>query len=74
MAEREYLVSSTVKVTGEAVIKAKSAKEAVEKGLGNDPDFEPKFYFSDGHSETVMRARLLPSGVHKPASGSKAND
>ena len=31
--EREYLVQSTYKVTGTAIIRARSAREAVEIGL-----------------------------------------
>ena len=55
-AEHEYVVWSVYKVTGEAVIRASSAAEAVEKGLS---DRDVKFFFSDPHSETKMRAKRI---------------
>lgn len=63
MAEREYLVQSTYKVTGSAIIRARSAKEAVEIGLSEDT---PKFNFSDAWGETRMTAIRLPLGIQKP--------
>lgn len=63
--EREYLVYSTYKVTGSAVIAARSAREAAEKGLNAD-ELGIKFAFSDAWGETKMRAEPLPSGVHRP--------
>lgn len=62
--EREYLVYSTYRVTGYAVIRAKSAREAAEKGL-NAEELGIKFEFDDARNETKMRAELLPAGVHK---------
>lgn len=56
MAEREYVVWSTYKVTGTAIVRAKSAAEAVEKAL--DVTSEVQFCFGEPHSETKMRARL----------------
>ncbi len=54
--EREYEVWSTYRVTGVACIRAKSAKEAIEKGL-RAHDLDITFDFSEPHSETKMRAR-----------------
>lgn len=56
MFEREYLVWSTYKVTGTAVILAGSASEAIEKGLNAD-ELEIIFEFGEAYSETKMRAR-----------------
>ena len=64
MDEHEYEVWSTVKVTGVAYVTASSAAEAVEKGL-NAHELEIEFHFSEGHSETKMRARR----VHRPRDG-----
>ena len=68
--EREYLVQSTYKVTGTAIIRARSAREAVEIGLSPDT---PNFNFSDAWGETKMTARLLPSGIHKPNDAEEGN-
>lgn len=57
--EREYIVESTYKVTGTAIIRATSAREAADRGL--DMDYlaanDIKFYFSEAWGETKMRAR-----------------
>ena len=70
MAEREYLVWSTYKVTGEAYVMANSAAEAVEKALAIDADDRVEFIFSEAHSETKMRARL----VRRRPTGEEASD
>ena len=54
--EREYLVWSTYKVTGTAIIRAESASEAIKKGL-SAAEHEVVFEFSEAYSETKMRAR-----------------
>jgi hypothetical protein len=65
VADREYLVMSTYKVTGTAIIRASSAREAAEKGLNAD-ELGIKFAFSDAWGETKMRAERPPLGIHKP--------
>ena len=58
MAEREYLVHSTYKVTGTAIVTAKSAREAVEKAI-DARAHGVEFEFSEAHSETKMRAERV---------------
>lgn len=60
-AARKYLVASTYRITGSAVIVARSAAEAARIGRDGYPDgTEPQFDFSDPHSETLMRAERVP--------------
>lgn len=58
MPEREYLVSSTYKVTGTAIIRASSAREASQKGI-DAFDHGIKFDFSEPWGETKMRAERI---------------
>lgn len=57
--EREYEVWSTYKVDGVAYVRAKSAREAVEKALDVTADDPVQFVFGEPHSETKMRARRV---------------
>lgn len=58
---RKYLVASTYRVTGTAVIVARSAAEAARIGRDGYPNgAEPQFDFSEPHSETLMRAERVP--------------
>lgn len=58
MAEREYLVSSTYKVTGTAIIRASSAREAAQKGI-DAFDHGIEFDFSEPWGETKIRAERI---------------
>ncbi|MBZ5736475.1 hypothetical protein K8Z61_18445 [Nocardioides sp. TRM66260-LWL] len=58
---REYEVWSTYKVTGVAYVRARSAKEAIEKALNADAHGVETIY-GEPHSETKMRARRLLGG------------
>jgi hypothetical protein len=62
MTERDYIVESTYKVTGTAIIRATSAREAIAKGLDAESHRAEgiTFYFSDAWGETKMRARPVP--------------
>lgn len=66
--QREYLVWSTYKVTGEAYVKANSAAEAVAKAL-NAAEEGIEFVFSEAHSETKMQARLVRRTEATPHAG-----
>lgn len=70
--EREYVVWSTYKVTGSAIVRAKSAAEAIEKSLNSTAEDRPEFYFSDPHGETKMRARWLRPADRTDPTGTAA--
>jgi hypothetical protein len=58
---KKYLVHSTYRVTGSAVIEAKSRAEAARIGRdGYEDGTRPLFDFSDPHSETKMQAVWVP--------------
>lgn len=63
-ALREYEVWSTYRVDGVAIVRARSAAEAVRLGLDTTADEPVEFVFSEPYGETRMRARLLfPPGA-----------
>ena len=59
----EYEVWSTYKVTGTAIVRARSAAEAVEKALDVGSEDHVEFIFGEPWGETKMRARR----VNRPA-------
>ncbi|MDN4174717.1 hypothetical protein QWY28_17280 [Nocardioides sp. SOB77] len=72
---REYEVWSTYKVDGVAIIRARSAAEAVRKGLDVSSDDPVEFVFSEPYGETRMRARLLfPPAPTQPVCGQTYRD
>jgi hypothetical protein len=66
VAEREYEVWSTYKVTGVGHVRAHSVAEAIEKALELGGDEPVIFDFSEPWGETRMQARRTPKRPNLP--------